>query len=73
MLDLHALRHTCGTWLGNRADVNPKTVQEFMRHRDFRFTFRVYVHRDDRALAAAANVLPKLGSETPPVAVAASA
>ncbi len=63
ILDLHALRHTFGTRLGQLPGIDPKTVQTLMRHSDPRLTFAVYVHSDqDRlktALAQFPDVPPK--------------
>jgi len=56
-IDLHALRHTCGTRLINSgADI--KTVQSLMRHATAAFTLAVYVHSDKKRMAAAVANLP---------------
>ena len=58
-VDLHALRHTCGTRLvANGADI--KTVQSIMRHASAAFTLAVYVHKDKKRMAAAMCNLPDL-------------
>jgi|ERR1043165_5652544 integrase len=59
VIDLHALRHTCGTRLLNSgADI--KTVQSMMRHATAAFTLAVYVHSDTKRMAAAVAALPEL-------------
>jgi len=60
VVDCHALRHTFGTWLGKRPDVDPKTVQALMRHKTAALTFGVYVHRDKGRMKAAAEGMPAL-------------
>ncbi|MGD0090879.1 MAG: tyrosine-type recombinase/integrase [Planctomycetota bacterium] len=60
VLDNHALRHTYGTWLGKRPDVDPKTVQALMRHKSAALTFGVYIHRDKGRMKAAAEGMPAL-------------
>lgn len=61
-IDLHALRHTCGTRLvANGADI--KTVQSIMRHASAAFTLAVYIHKDKKRMAAAVAALPDLGAE----------
>ena len=60
VLDCHALRHTFGTWLGKRPDVDPKTVQALMRHKNPALTFGVYVHKDRGRMRAAAESMPSL-------------
>jgi integrase len=58
-LDLHALRHTCGTRLvASGADI--KTVQSNMRHSTAALTLGVYVHKDKGRMAAAVAGLPEL-------------
>ncbi len=58
-IDLHALRHTCGTRLvAHGADI--KTVQLIMRHASAAFTLAVYVHQDKKRMAAAVACLPDL-------------
>lgn len=58
-VDLHALRHTCGTrLLNNGADI--KTVQSMMRHATAAFTLSVYVHSDKNRMAAAVACLPEV-------------
>lgn len=41
--DFHSLRHTCGSWLLAKG-VNPKVVQEIMRHSDISLTMNLYGH-----------------------------
>ncbi len=57
--DFHALRHTCGTWLGN-AGVHPKVIQTIMRHSTVRLTMDRYVHADRDQVTAALGQLPTL-------------
>jgi integrase len=45
---LHAFRHGLGTAL-SESKVSPKTVQQILRHSDFKTTFRYYVHSDTDA------------------------
>src|SRR3954467_13926408 len=42
-LDFHALRHTCGAWLAMRG-VQPKVVQQVMRHSSITLTYDTYGH-----------------------------
>jgi integrase len=58
-LDLHALRHTCGTRLV-AAGVDIKTVQALMRHRSPELTLGIYVHSDRARLREAVGRLPEL-------------
>ena len=60
VVDCHSLRHTFGTWLGKRPDVDPKTIQALMRHKTAALTFGVYVHRDKGRMKAAAAAMPAL-------------
>ena len=58
-LDLHALRHTCGTRLvASGADI--KTVQALMRHSSPVMTLGIYVHKDKGRMADAVANLPTL-------------
>jgi hypothetical protein len=59
-IDLHALRHTFGTRLGNTAGIDPKSVQTLLRHRKAETTFGIYVHADRDRLAAAVESLPEV-------------
>jgi hypothetical protein len=43
VLDFHALRHTCGTWLAV-AGVYPKVIQRIMRHSTITLTMDRYTH-----------------------------
>ena len=43
VMDFHALRHTCGTWLA-KAGVHPKVVQAVMRHSSITLTYDHYGH-----------------------------
>ena len=56
--DFHALRHTCGTWLG-ACGVPAKTIQAIMRHCDLRVTSR-YTHTLRGQEAEAVECLPDL-------------
>jgi integrase len=60
VIDCHALRHTFGTWLGKRPDVDPKTIQALMRHKTAALTFGVYVHQDRGRMKSAAANMPAL-------------
>lgn len=42
-LDVHALRHTCGAWLAE-AGIQPKVIQQVMRHASITTTFDLYGH-----------------------------
>ena len=42
-LDIHALRHTCGAWLAE-AGIQPKVIQQVMRHASITTTFDLYGH-----------------------------
>lgn len=64
VVDVHALRHTCGTWLNN-AGVDPKSIQTIMRHKDIKTTYGTYIHTENKRLHAAANALPVLGAPAP--------
>ncbi len=59
VLDVHALRHTFGTWL-SKGGVAPRTAQAAMRHSKLELTMSVYT--DPRLLDAhgALDVLPEL-------------
>ncbi len=71
-IDLHALRHTCGTRLvANGADI--KTVQSIMRHASAAFTLAVYIHKDKKRMAAAVADLPEIGISSAPLAPAVCA
>jgi integrase len=63
VLDFHALRHTCATWLiQSGADV--KTVQSIMRHSDIKLTLQTYGHLFPGAEATAIRNLQIPGSGT---------
>jgi len=64
VVDVHALRHTCGTWLNN-AGVDPKSIQTIMRHKDIKTTYGTYIHTENKRLHAAANALPVLSAPAP--------
>ena len=44
---LHNLRHSLSNWLVNTAHVNPKTVQEMLRHAKVQTTLDLYVQGDN--------------------------
>jgi len=58
-IDLHALRHTCGTRLV-AAGVDIKSTQTLMRHAKPSLTLGIYVHADKGRLAAAVQALPEV-------------
>jgi len=43
MIDFHSLRHTCGAWLA-MTGVQPKVVQQVMRHQSITLTMDTYGH-----------------------------
>lgn len=50
---LHNLRHSLATWLVNKGNVNPKTVQETLRHSRIQTTLDLYVQgNNDNKLSA---------------------
>ncbi|HET6240478.1 MAG TPA: site-specific integrase, partial [Arthrobacter sp.] len=59
--DLHALRHTCGTWLA-AAGVHPKVIQRVLRHSTITLTLDRYTHAFKGDEAAAIAKLPALGT-----------
>ena len=44
---LHNLRHSLSNWLVNTTHVNPKTVQEMLRHSKVQTTLDLYVQGDN--------------------------
>jgi len=58
-VDLHALRHTCGTRLINNG-IDIKTVQAIMRHSTAALTLGIYVHKDKGRMADAVAAMPDL-------------
>lgn len=60
VVDCHSLRHTFGTWLGKRPDVDAKTIQKMMRHKNAAFTLQTYVHGDKAQMRIAADKMPAL-------------
>jgi integrase len=60
--DFHALRHTCGSWLGD-CGVHPKQIQEIMRHKDINLTMTRYGHSLRGRQAEAVAKLPDLSLE----------
>ncbi len=63
VLDFHALRHTCGTWL-SAAGVHPKLIQRIMRHSTITLTMDRYTHAFKADEAAAVAKLPTLDNES---------
>jgi len=61
--DFHALRHTCGSWLG-ACGIPLTTIREIMRHGDLRVTSR-YAHSMRGQEAQAVNNLPSLSLPSP--------
>lgn len=53
-LDVHALRHTFGTYL-SVAGVSPRTAQAAMRHSDISLTMNIYTDPEHLAVAEAVN------------------
>ena len=58
-LDVHALRHTCGTWLSKNG-VQPRTAQSVLRHSTVELTMNVYTDPRLLDLKAAVEALPSL-------------
>ena len=59
VVDFHALRHTCGTWLA-AAGVHPKVAQSIMRHSSIELTMSRYTHTLQGQEANAVEALPDL-------------
>lgn len=59
VLDVHALRHTFGTWL-SVAGVSPRTAQAAMRHSKMELTMNVYTDPKMMDVARAVETLPTL-------------
>lgn len=59
--DMHALRHTCGTWLA-AAGVHPKVMQRILRHSTIALTLDRYTHAFKSDEAAAIAKLPSLAT-----------
>lgn len=57
--DLHALRHTCGTWLA-AAGVHPKVIQQILRHSTITLTMDKYTHAFKADEVEAVGRLPSL-------------
>ena len=60
--DLHALRHTCGSWLA-AAGVHPKVIQRVLRHSTITLTMDKYTHAFKGDEAAAIAKLPDLTAQ----------
>ena len=60
VLDVHALRHTTGTWLTSNPDIPLRTAQEIMRHSDIRLTTQTYTDPEFLDKRAAVESLPAL-------------
>jgi len=63
-VDLHALRHSCASWLAE-GGTHPKVAQELMRHTDPRLTLRAYTHATREQQLKALECLPKLENVRP--------
>ena len=61
--DMHALRHTAGTFLKNKG-VHPKAIQAFMRHSTITLTMDRYTHVGIRDQGAVLEALPKTDNNT---------
>ena len=61
-LDVHALRHTTGTYLA-KAGIAPRTAQALMRHSKIDLTMQTYTDPRLLDLSAAVNALPDLGAD----------
>jgi len=59
VVDLHALRHTCGSRLV-AAGVDIKSVQQIMRHTTAALTLGIYVHSDKRRMHEAVASVPAI-------------
>jgi len=64
VLDIHALRHTCGAWLA-MAGAHPKTVQTVMRHSSITLTMDTYGHLFQGQEADAISRLPEMLGKGP--------
>lgn len=58
-IDVHALRHTFGTWL-SKGGVAPRTAQAAMRHASLEMTMNVYTDPKLLDIAGALDALPAL-------------
>jgi integrase len=58
-IDVHALRHTFGTWL-SKGGVAPRTAQAAMRHSDIKLTMNVYTDPKLLDVRGALDALPAL-------------
>jgi integrase len=62
---LHNLRHSLSNWLVNKAKVEPKTVQSFLRHSRVQTTLDLYTQEDcDETRIAQGQFLEALGMPT---------
>jgi len=68
-VDLHALRHTCGTHL-SKAGVAPRTAQAAMRHSSLELTMNVYTDPRLLDVGAAVDALPSFDSHRTGIAAA---
>jgi len=50
---MHAFRHSLATVLSVEENVDPKTAQGILRHRDAGLTMNIYTHAQDQAKRAA--------------------
>jgi integrase len=59
---LHNLRHSLSNWLVNKAKVEPKTVQDILRHSKIQTTLDLYTQEDgDETRAAQGEFLTAVG------------
>jgi integrase len=70
-VDVHAMRHTFGTWL-SKGGVDPRTAQSAMRHSDIRLTMGTYTDPKLLNVAGAMEALPALPLDAEPDQAAAT-
>jgi integrase len=64
-VDVHAMRHTFGTWL-SKSGADPRTAQAAMRHSDVNLTMNVYTDPKLLNVAGAMEALPALPLDAEP-------
>jgi integrase len=62
--DMHALRHTCGSWLA-ASGAHPKVIQRVLRHSTITLSMDRYTHLFKGDEAAAMAKMPHLGASGP--------
>lgn len=62
VVDLHALRHTFATRLGQTPGIDPKSVQTLLRHSTPNLSFGVYVHSSRERLREVVYAMRPLGT-----------